>query len=1579
MTLEELIKSTPLNYDMVNITKDEKFSEYLNYSRDEIAAALYSQKRYDLLISNEYVNRLSFKEQIETCDAIGYIPPSLILEENIFNYYIENNNYFMASYSICCYSSDKLPEIRKYIADNLNNLPSDLFSNLDDKAYFIILLEILENNRYDLIEDHISDILDSIVYNTHIVPMIIRSNEYLFNKALETDDVELILCFSDTLITNEYIEKHREIIYDVLSMNPNMIRFLSSNKSIYNIIFSKKRFDLLIRFDSELLEEEQLSNYTKEIIEALETMSYFPGNLRTNKTLFNIVVKAKKTKLLLEFDASLFTPEIFTEFESEIISLITENREYTYRDNSFLFNELIKRNRFDLLINFNNDLLTDEIITKYLDEIIKIISVKLFHLTRNKTLFLEVLKKGKYELAFKFDESLFTEENISEYKEELIEALSTYKTVPDAFRYNKVFFNGILEKNNIKLLTNGFDESLFTEEVIISIFDEIIKVYPNHLPYCLTNNKYLFNEFIKRGMLDRAFQMRENLFTKELIDANIDKLIEVLPNLLHVLNNKYIFDSIVIERKRYDLAVYFSGELYTDEFIREHFDIIISIYEKAYGSFELNRNQVIFDEFLKRDRFDLIIKLDEKFFTPEFIKDNIDKIVIALDGVTRYSMDLKFSSNEVLFNELLKREKFNMLVYFYKFITNEFIDKYIDDLIAAVNEKNHIPYGLSTNKYFLNKVIEKNRNDLIQLFDTSMFTKEFVEEHLNEIIDEIQISLNLRSNYNLFNALLKTKRYEIINQFDNSFFIPELIANDIDGIIEKMTKIPSGSSNNNYLFNEALKRKRFDLVMQFLPRFHTPEFINEYAKEILEYGSINWPLSYSVCPELLKYCLSHDIDEHIYKFDSSLFVDEILIPYYDKIVSYLKSNKRIYNYLDIESIPKFMILLEQNKEYDILNKIPFPKDILENPEKQALYAKIINISKEELVNKLQQLYNKNDEILDTILPYFLSHKFDNLDANEIEKFSIYRDLQIDLIYVDDKFLNILNRMLNILSSKDYDLCAPINAIIKNYHNYKDLISTIDINTITDEQIKNLIYLIQRKNIYNIKHIDELTDANFSNIQDQLFSKVTKDIDTTTDIEYLREMLLEKKYGLSLSSAQFIVERYYSIPEALSENNATYNLIKSISNIVKTDNIEELKFYYINSKRVVSDYYSIIALESSIRKYFAHLYSSTLYSPKESDLLNENNELFKSNPTVYNILNNATYKDKHPQIYIVKDDFRLQTHALGAYRQFDVPENFCDAWLRPKIAYHGICTTYIANNLIAPARPRHVVYGFQNYEDSALLCAGNYDLVSDAVIYNYAASAEKPYAILPPDEMIDRTRHTHNEMVIERRNNKDNSSFKRLPDYIVYFVDDINNVDNYSADNAMYQETLQASVDHNIPIVIIDRLYFAKREEKRCNLLMDNFKTKLHPTILKKLITNYINNVISCTRYDTVPHSEYHDIFTYNKLSTLMNEIIDIIVSNKRPDLAIYLGSIITLEDLETKLPRTDFQKLRTFISQNNIEYNNLVNKEDDISKKTIISKFYYESSDSIKEQIYNDLNNKVDLTEIIRKINNNEYNSGKVM
>ena len=165
-------------------------------------------------------------------------------------------------------------------------------------------------------------------------------------------------------------------------------------------------------------------------------------------------------------------------------------------------------------------------------------------------------------------------------------------------------------------------------------------------------------------------------------------------------------------------------------------------------------------------------------------------------------------------------------------------------------------------------------------------------------------------------------------------------------------------------------------------------------------------------------------------------------------------------------------------------------------------------------------------------------------------------------------------------------------------------------------------------------------------------------------------------------------------------------------------------------------------------------------------------------------------------------------------------------------------------------------------------------------------------------MIDNTRHTHNEIVIERRNTGLTESFKRMPDYLVLFVDDINDRNNFDpSKNEHYKYTLQASVDFNIPIVIVDRLKYAKREYKKCEKLLIEFLESFDTNKLNELLLTFFNNAIGCKCYTDIEH-EYNKIFNQKSFDNLYQKIIDFIGKQnniKKLDLFSKLLSYLEIE------------------------------------------------------------------------------------
>ena len=725
----------------------------------------------------------------------------------------------------------------------------------------------------------------------------------------------------------------------------------------------------------------------------------------------------------------------------------------------------------------------------------------------------------------------------------------------------------------------------------------------------------------------------------------------------------------------------------------------------------------------------------------------------------------------------------------------------------------------------------------------------------------------------------------LINKLDLIDHIPKVFAKKI---ITKIINADGIPSDNSKLLRLCLDLNRLDLIDQFSESAFTDNIIEEYGAKIVDYGKI--PSCLSDNSKLLRLCLDLKRFDLIDQFSDSAFTDSIIEKYGAKIVNNIKQFgiESVYYLKGINKNSIFADYLLKNKEFEIFDAIffskPFKVDILTDKESLEVYSQYLGISTELLTLKIQTLMSKNNEILQTLYPKMLSDKFNGLNLKYIERIAIYPDLQEKIIGLNDKEIILLEKIFELLDNENFDMYYIIYNIINNFDKYADLINSVNLSTLTQEVLENLLYVLRDENIKLILPINSQMDLKFlSEYRNEYFENIDGKISNSEiSINELKIAIFEKRYGLSIEMADFIIKRYCGDLDKLksytSKDNeldaGILNILIDISNIFNSNNIDELTFIWNVSEKVDCDLFTSLSLESAIRKEYAQLYNKSLYKVKREHLINDSHYLSNTNRPVFDLINQTTYNDKNIKFYLVDGDFSMQIHALGAYSAFQKPDNYKEVWERPLISYHGICTSYIANNLIATAKSDNPIYGFDHYEESSLLCAGNYDLNSDDSILKFASSLNKPYNFYPPKLMIDKTRHSHNEFVIERRDTSKNSNFKREPDYIVYVIDDINNEANFSSDNKKYQEIVKAAANHNIPIVIVDRLKYALSEFQKCKDLEEEFYNTMDGDVLYSLLTRYCDNIVSCSNYGKEADAKYHMYFTEQGLEVLLDELIN---------------------------------------------------------------------------------------------------------
>ena len=1074
---------------------------------------------------------------------------------------------------------------------------------------------------------------------------------------------------------------------------------------------------------------------------------------------------------------------------------------------------------------------------------------------------------------------------------------------------------------------------------------------------------------------------------------------------------------------------------------------------------EDNKKREMVIEYLKKGKFSKLSELDlNSVLTIDIIKEYYPTIKEYLETINSSEHNI-FRTNTLLFDYVthIDSDFHFFLLFDNSLITDAFINENADKIANSIKSEWEIPSVLSNKKVILDAIFNIYGEVYLIFFkfDTSLYTDELIMEYLEPIVDyyirigkeeisvfdiEEKVFLNklvteeiikrgridiiadywikkgtipkkYRDNVDFFNAYIRKKGIsENIFDFNEIVFTDEFIKKHLKSIVNVTLKkgrliIPNQLKKNKIILEELIRRQGLTIEMtnEFDNSLFDDEFVNKHAKDIIPYFE-----RYDILPPYFKnskLLLDAFIKNYKYKgrifgiFDSSLFTEDFIITNKDLILTLTKKTgeispvlreKQIIYQLLIEEIKRNLSLkdtIKQGKSKIIVYMVAYADD-----KTREEIGKLLDIDTKTLKEKMDYLMKNNEDVVDTINGALFQKRYSGIDVKKLELFVAYEDIQEKIVKLNDKQLEVFIKMVNYLDNSSYDICPIINNFLNNYENYTDLLNSIDVNSLSEEEFHNLLIILQEPSNYlKIKDCKSLGNKNYQKRRTDYFDRVEKKIQANTiALEDLKEAVFRKRYGISIDKADFLMNRYCKRIELLDNSGLPKKdilLLKNLYHIYHCNEIEELKFYYMGPC-VNEDFYSLISLEASIRKDFAELYSEALYKPQEKDKV-DSNQFFEE-----------SYEGKKPDIYVLQDDFNLQIHVLGAYSYFQRPENFKTDWERPQITNHGICTSFIGNNQIANARDirQHPIYGFSSYEGGALLLSGNYDLISTYASKSYVVSYQKTEnnaVFYDPKSMIDNTRHTHNEMVLERRNLAGTSSFKRMPNYIVYIVDDIQNKENFSKNNDYFKETVQAANDHNVPIIIVDRLYYAKREHEKCkNLYKEIFQEKGYEKV-SDLIVTYMNNIVGCRLFENQTAKEYQKAFSisgFNKLYDKMIEEMNRMTEDQQKVYLLNLYKVILLE--YDKINFTDQSNLNMYeyykplqfesklselekrIKQLRIEMIESVPKET-IHPNTKVTDYYYQSNNKVQSLIDLDVSKGLTQEEIMAKINNGEYEGRK--
>ena len=575
--------------------------------------------------------------------------------------------------------------------------------------------------------------------------------------------------------------------------------------------------------------------------------------------------------------------------------------------------------------------------------------------------------------------------------------------------------------------------------------------------------------------------------------------------------------------------------------------------------------------------------------------------------------------------------------------------------------------------------------------------------------------------------------------------------------------------------------------------------------------------------------------------------------------------------------------------------------------------------------------------------------------------NIGRELEGESLGNSSRRVELLKRMLD--SSIISNNSQQVEEWVPNFSNVVEYVSRAvpmfsyfadHLEELDDKKIDLLTSHALGYHKFPINSMEDL--ENYDVVRKQYIDKLY----AKNSLESVREAFLEEYFGISPLIYSKLLMFKTGVLEAKDKYDSEIvtlfeklDLIQKVENpkkfIEARENMKSLDLSQFNAQNNFRYLHLMMGLKQSILK----TYNDTLYQIKEDD-----NFVSYGGCKFYKAAGEEGNKS-----------FNLSITSLGAYSSFDpFEENFSfnNHWNMPLVASHGICSSYLGNNNLGTASVECVILGFNNYEDGSLLTGAPYDLGSAISNKTFDAFSNLNRSMfLHPKELLDFTRHTHNEYVFERRY----KNGKRQPNYVVLDVDNLDDAvalyEKYS-NRGRYKNTkklhkdyeerkrtpeekiaefvyfaMKCSKDFGIPIVVVEREKVAQNEWKKITLNLkflvekNDFTQEEVRTILHDVLVEFENNVVGNTYHPNVKDKCFNKDNANLVVGTIKSKITSLMSEN--PVLAnVFLDELERLYSREgEKIGLFRKNKSRSDIDYQSLQY--FVIEQRQIMSKEVIA------------------------------------------
>lgn len=624
-----------------------------------------------------------------------------------------------------------------------------------------------------------------------------------------------------------------------------------------------------------------------------------------------------------------------------------------------------------------------------------------------------------------------------------------------------------------------------------------------------------------------------------------------------------------------------------------------------------------------------------------------------------------------------------------------------------------------------------------------------------------------------------------------------------DKITEDLNKILSGS-NPEEKFRRLNEYPDVGLlldvhIMEVIRSFmKNPEYIIKLLENDKFYSKHNFQLIFDIVsnsdirkdliegnkyPELLRKIQNTDFESHEVDFILNLFGRN------KSTLTLFPKDKFTYRYNEE------MLLRNTTEEFD--NEIV---------RKLLRYNNIPEEERDVVVSKLKELFEINDEILQTVDFRLLTSKYNNLSL-DLRVLTVYPGLQERICTLSDRELKYLECVIKQSQRLEVDWIPLVADVLNNVGKYQELINdeefekyidSLSIDSSDENKLEfiKFLHIMTNDNVYKIESYDELKNfsrqANFNKMYNARINN--PEYKKLSELDKMKDLACLKMLGQDLATVKRFLESYAYDSKGLVEalRKTPQEIEEYVKNVIGIDETNEEFESYVTSimknNAVLYNYYnlavSILNKEDikSIEKIFDCTEEKLIYYPKA--MLESKFRSFyvrEKNNILYKTKEEDLFKVGDEDAYLVTGEYGLELTSIESYASdiwiFDnaATKTILD-WNCKKIKSHGISAVFVGNTNLSLPPVYGVCYGFDKLNEYSLLQSAPWDLGAWAYNKDFDVLRSRPQfgtRFLLPKTQLNSTLRRHNEDLIERRNldyKNGDEHFKLQPSYLISFVE-----------------------------------------------------------------------------------------------------------------------------------------------------------------------------------------------------------------